>query len=35
MVFIKVLYGVDHLFRFLRGCSIIKIDKRVVVYFSF
>ena len=35
MIFIKVPYGVDYLFRFLRGCSIIKIDERVVVYFSF
>lgn len=35
VIFIKVPYGVDYLFRFLRGCSVVKVDERVVVYFSF
>jgi hypothetical protein len=35
VVFIKVKYGIDYLFRLLRGCSIVKIDERVIVYFSF
>jgi hypothetical protein len=35
VIFIKVPYGVDYLLRFLRGCSVVKVDERVVVYFSF
>jgi hypothetical protein len=35
VVFVKVTYGIDYLFRLLRGCSVIKIDERMVVYFSF
>jgi hypothetical protein len=35
VIFIKVPYGVDYLPRFLRGCSVIKVDERAVVYFSF
>jgi hypothetical protein len=35
VVFVKVAYGVDYLFRLLRGCSVVKIDERVIVYFSF
>jgi hypothetical protein len=35
VVFVKVTYGIDYLFRLLRGCSVIKINEGVVVYFSF
>ena len=35
VIFIKVLYGFYYLFRFLRGCSVVKVDEGVVVYFSF
>jgi hypothetical protein len=35
VIFIKVPYGFYYLFGFLRGCSIIKIDEGIVVYFSF
>jgi hypothetical protein len=35
VVFVKVTYGVNYLFGLLRGCSIIKIDEGIVVYFSF
>jgi len=35
MIFVKVPHSFDYLFRLLRGCSVVKIDERVVVYFSF
>jgi hypothetical protein len=35
VVLVKAAYGVNYLFRFLRGCSVVKIDEGVVVYFSF
>jgi len=33
VIFIKVPYGVDYLLRLLRGCCIVEIDERVIVYF--
>jgi hypothetical protein len=35
VVFVKFTHGVNYLFGLLRGCSVIKIDEGVVVYFSF
>ena len=35
VVFVKVTYGIDYLFRLLCGCSVVKIDEGIVVYFSF
>jgi hypothetical protein len=35
MIFIKVFYSFDYLFRFLGGCRIVEVNKGVVVYFSF
>ncbi len=35
MVFVKVGDGVDDLFRFLRGCSVVEVYEGVIVYFSF
>lgn len=35
MVFVKAAYGINYLFRFLRGCCVVKVDEGMVVYFSF
>jgi len=35
VVFVEVSDGLDYLFGFLRGCSVIEIDEGMVVYFPF
>ena len=35
VVFVKIGYGFDNLLRFLRCGSVVEVDERVVVYFSF
>jgi len=35
VVLIKVRDGFDYLPGFLRGCRVVKVDKGIVVYFSF
>jgi len=35
VVFIKVFNGFDYLFGFLRGCCVVKVNERVIVYFPF
>ena len=34
VVFVEVVYGLDYLAWLLGGCSVVKIDKRIAIYFS-